>query len=105
MGSRGVDGDGVNGYFASFYPFFCSHTSGVVFVVFFYKFCGVKVLFQFPTVMGIGISFPFDQELGLILIASCVHYLIYFPLWFSFYVTLPLNISLDLGSNVGRDTT
>src|SRR6266702_4529963 len=85
VGSGEMSGDGVNGYFASFYPFFCSHTSGVALVVFSYKFCGIKVLFWFPTVMGIGISPPLDQELGLIPIMSCVHDLLHFPLWFSFY--------------------
>src|SRR6266702_2804542 len=85
MRSGEVDGDGVNGYFSPFYPLFCSHTSGVVLVVFFYEFCGVKVLFWFPAVVGIRVSLPLDQELGLIPIASRVHYLIYFPLWFPFY--------------------
>jgi len=60
MGSGEVSGDGVNGYFSSFYPFFCSHTSGVALVVFLYKFCGVEVLFWFPAVVGIGISLPLD---------------------------------------------
>jgi len=60
MGSGEVSGDGVNGYFFLFYPFFCSHTSRVALVVFPYKFCGIEVLFWFPTVMGIGISLPLD---------------------------------------------
>src|SRR6266702_3584101 len=85
VGSGEMGGDRVDGCFSSFYPLFCFLTSGVSFVVFFYEFCGIKVLFWFPTVMGIGVSFPLDQELGLILIASCVQYLIYFPLWFPFY--------------------
>ena len=60
MGSGEVDGDGVNGYFFSFYPLFCSHASGVALVVFSYKLCGVKILFWFPAVMGIGVSLPLD---------------------------------------------
>src|SRR6266702_175439 len=80
-----MSGDGVDRYFSLFYLFFCSHTSGVALVVFLNKFCGVEVLFWFPTIMGVGISLPLDQELGLILITSCVHYLIYFPFWFPFY--------------------
>jgi len=59
-GSEEVSGDRVNGYLFSFYPLFCSHTSGVALVVFLYEFCGVEVLFWFPTVMGVGISLPFD---------------------------------------------
>src|SRR6266702_3817370 len=85
MRSGEVSGDGVNGCFISFYPFLCSHTSGVMLVVLLYKFCGIKVLFWFPTVVGIGISLPLNQELSLIPIAPCVHYLIHFPLWFSFH--------------------
>ncbi len=60
VGSGKVNGDRVDGYFSLFYPFFHSHTSGVALVVFSYKFCGIKVLFWFPTVMGIGISLPLD---------------------------------------------
>src|SRR6266702_6393396 len=85
VGGGEVNGDGVDRYFLLFYPFFCSYTSGVVLVVFSYNFCGVKVLFWFPTVMGIEISLPLDQELGLVPITSCIHYLFHFPLWFSFY--------------------
>ncbi len=44
MGSGEVSGDGVNGYF---FPLFCSHTSGVTLVIFFYEFCEVGVLFWF----------------------------------------------------------
>src|SRR6266702_2097267 len=55
-----VSGDGTNGYFSSFYPFLYSHTSRVALVVFFYKFCGVEVLFWFPAVVSIGVSLPLD---------------------------------------------
>ncbi len=80
-----MSGDGANGYFSSFYPFLYSHTSRVAFIVLLYKFCGVEVLFWFPAVVGIGVPLPLDQELGLIPIASRVHYSFYFPFWLSFY--------------------
>jgi len=60
MGSGEVSGDGVSGYFPSFYPFLRSHTSRVAFVIFLYQFCGVEVSFWFPAIVSIGVSLPLD---------------------------------------------